>query len=43
LVRLVSQMETLLGICILKDLGITGAPIARIIDRYKRMEIFSLK
>lgn len=43
LVRLVSQMETLLSVCILKDLGITGAPIARIIDRYKKMEIYSLK
>lgn len=43
LTRLVSQMETLLGVCILKDLGITGAPIARLIDRYKRMEIYSLK
>jgi hypothetical protein len=43
LVRLASQMETLLGVCILKDLGITGVPITRIIDRYKMMEIFSLK
>jgi len=43
LVRLVSQMETLLSICILKDLGITGAPIARIIGSYKSMEIFTLK
>jgi hypothetical protein len=43
LVRLVSQIETLLGVCILKDLGITGAPIARLIDRYKRTEIYSLK
>jgi hypothetical protein len=43
LVRLVSQMETLLGVCILKDLGVTGAPITRIIDRHKRMEITSLK
>jgi hypothetical protein len=43
LVRLVSQMETLLGVCIMKDIGIVGAPIARLIDRYRRMEIFSLK
>lgn len=43
LTRLISQMETLLKICILKDLGITGAPISRLIERYKTMKIFSLK
>jgi hypothetical protein len=43
MVRLASQMRTLLGICILKDLEITGAPITRLIERHKKMEIVSLK
>lgn len=43
MVRLVSQMQTLLGICILKDIGITGKPIARLIERHRKMEIYSVK
>lgn len=43
MVKIVSQMEALLGICILKDLGITGAPIDRLISRHKSMKVFSLE
>jgi hypothetical protein len=42
LTMLVFQMQTLLGICILKDLGIAGAPITRLIKTLKGMRLVSL-
>jgi hypothetical protein len=42
LVNLVFQMRTLMGICVLKDLGIAGAPIARLINKLKGMRLVSL-
>ena len=41
LARLTYEMRTLLGICILSDLNITGAPIERLIDKLVRYHYFS--
>ena len=43
MVQTVSQMQTILSICILKDIGITGDPISRLIQRHKSMKVYSLK
>jgi hypothetical protein len=39
---LLAQMRALLQICILKDLGITGKPIARVIQNYKDIRFVSI-
>lgn len=43
MVYAVSQMQTLLGICMMNDLGITGDPIARLIKHHKDMLVHSVK
>ena len=36
------QMRALLEICVLKDLGVNGPPIQKIINRFKRVTFFSV-
>jgi hypothetical protein len=42
LIRITYQMEALVEICVLKDLGITGSPIARIINSLNAHSYFSV-
>jgi hypothetical protein len=42
LIRITYQMEALVEICVLKDLGIKGAPIARIISTFSAHSYFSV-
>ncbi len=42
LMKLTFQMQTLLEICIFSDLGITGEPIRRIIEKFKGYKFFEL-
>jgi len=42
LIRMVWQMRTLLGLCALKDLGIGGAPLSRIVQQFTKTRLVSL-
>jgi hypothetical protein len=42
LTRLVQQMRTLLSVCILKDLGISGASLSRLITNLAKLRLVSL-
>ena len=41
--RIVYALIYLLEVCLLKELGIKGAPIAEVLDRYSKIEWADLK